>query len=275
MALVNPQLTLNTEPRAADGPDTAGAAPPSPPGPQAAPNSAPRAWRSNSRTRSSSARAKPELPAAADFDLRPLLDLVALGTVADIVPLTGENRICRLGRAGPIKHNSAARPRRAQKRGPNPLPAGHVLRSGFRLGPRLNAAGRLETTEEALRLLLAGDLAEAMPIARNLDSQNRERQKIERGIVEQVVGGLRDTFNPDIDLVIVEGRLLWHIGVLGIVASRVMQEFYRPTIKSSAGKETNGAARAADISGLRPRRRAAGMQRSSGDGTEGMRWRPG
>jgi single-stranded-DNA-specific exonuclease len=101
---------------------------------------------------------------------------------------------------------------------------------GFELAPRLNAAGRLETAEESLHLILSRDLAEAVPLAQNLDLRNRERQKIERGIVEEVIGAIRARFNPETDFVIVEGQLLWHIGVVGIVASRVLQEFYRPTI---------------------------------------------
>jgi len=105
-----------------------------------------------------------------------------------------------------------------------------VYEVGFQIGPRLNAAGRLETAEESLRLLLARDEAEALPIAMRLDSQNRERQKIERSMVEQAGGLVRAKFNAQTDFVIVEGQLLWHIGVVGIVASRVLQEFYRPTI---------------------------------------------
>jgi single-stranded-DNA-specific exonuclease len=101
---------------------------------------------------------------------------------------------------------------------------------GFQLAPRLNAAGRLETAEESLHLLLAKNLETAMPIAQNLDLRNRERQKIEKTIVEEVVGVVRSKFDPQKDFVIVEGQLLWHIGVVGIVASRVLQEFYRPTI---------------------------------------------
>ena len=81
-----------------------------------------------------------------------------------------------------------------------------------------------------MRLLLAETLEEALPLAQNLDARNRERQNIERGIVEQVSGLVRSKFDAQKDFVIVEGELLWHIGVVGIVASRVLSEFYRPTI---------------------------------------------
>ena len=169
------------------------------------------------------------LPGAADFDLRPLLDLVALGTIADIVPLTGENRI--LVSAGLERLNTTRRPGLvALKRvAQSPALLG-TYEVGFQLAPRLNAAGRLETAEEALRLLLAPDLAEALPIAQNLDAHNRERQKIERGIAEEAISALRARFNPQTDFAIVEGQLPWHIGVVGIVATRVLQQFYRPTI---------------------------------------------
>lgn len=169
------------------------------------------------------------LPGAENYDLRPLLDLVALGTIADIVPLTGENRI--LVSAGLERMNTTRRPGLvALKQVAQSPPKLGTYEVGFQLGPRLNAAGRLETAEESLRLLRARDLAEALPIAQRLDSQNRERQKIERGIVDEVLGAVRARFNPQTDFVIVEGQLLWHLGVVGIVASRVLQEFYRPTI---------------------------------------------
>lgn len=169
------------------------------------------------------------LPGAVEYDLRPLLDLVALGTVADLVPLTGENRM--LVSAGLERLSTTSRPGLvALKEIAQCPPKLGTYEVGFQLGPRLNAAGRLETAEESLHLLLARDLAAAEPIAQRLDSQNRERQKIERGIVEEVSGVVRSRFNPQTDFVIVEGRLLWHIGVVGIVASRVLQEFYRPTI---------------------------------------------
>jgi single-stranded-DNA-specific exonuclease len=170
-----------------------------------------------------------DLPGAEEFDLKPLLDLVALGTIADLVPLTGENRI--LVSAGLRQLNETKRAgiialkRVAQT--PEKIGAYEV---GFQLAPRLNAAGRLETAEESLHLLLAESLEAAMPIAQNLDLRNRERQKIEKSIVEEVIGVVRSKFDAQKDFVIVEGQLLWHIGVVGIVASRVLQEFYRPTI---------------------------------------------
>jgi len=166
---------------------------------------------------------------AAEFDVRPLLDLVALGTIADLVPLTGENRI--LVTAGLERLNVTQRPGLVALKQVAQSPAKlGTFDVAFQLAPRLNAAGRLETAEESLRLLLAENLSVAMPIALALDAQNRERQKIERGIAEQVTGALRATHKPETDFVIVEGQLLWHIGVVGIVASRVLQEFYRPTI---------------------------------------------
>ena len=166
---------------------------------------------------------------AKDYDIRPLLDLVALGTIADLVPLVGENRI--LAPAGLKRLESTLRPglvvlkEIAQVQAP--VGAYHV---GFQLGPRLNAAGRMENAEAALHLLLAQSVEEAKPMAEELESRNRERQQVDRSIAEQVIGAVRSKFEPERDFVIVEGQMLWHIGVVGIVASRTLREFYRPTI---------------------------------------------
>ncbi len=183
------------------------------------------------------------LPGMAEFDLRPLLDLVALGTIADLVPLVGENRI--LVSAGLQRLNLTQRPGLiALKKAAQSPPVLGTHDVAFQLAPRLNAAGRLETAEDSLRLLLARNLAEAVPLAENLDARNRERQKIERGIAEEVTGAIRAKFNPQTDFVIVEGQLLWHIGVVGIVASRVLQAFYRPTIIiGGEGDEWRGSGR--------------------------------
>jgi len=169
------------------------------------------------------------LPGAAEFDLKPHLDLVALGTIADLVPLTGENRILVSAGLRQLNQKQRAGILALKKAAQTPDKIG-AYEVGFQLAPRLNSAGRLETAEESLQLLLAKTFEEAMPIAQNLDLRNRERQKIEKTIVEEVIGVVRSKFDAQKDFVIVEGQLLWHIGVVGIVASRVLQEFYRPTI---------------------------------------------
>jgi single-stranded-DNA-specific exonuclease len=182
-------------------------------------------------------------PAALELDIREFLDLVALGTVADLVPLTGENRILVSG--GLPRLTSTKRPGlMALKQVAGIDEEVNVRDVGFGLGPRLNAAGRLENADESLKLLLAVNAKEAMPIAESLDSRNRERQRVEKEIVQQVIGAVRARFHPETDYVIVEGQLLWHIGVVGIVASRVLQEFYRPTfIIGGEGNAWRGSGR--------------------------------
>lgn len=186
------------------------------------------------------------LPGALNIDLKSYLDLVALGTIADLVPLIGENRI--FVTAGLERLNVTQRPgllalkQVAQIEG---RIQGYEV--GFQLAPRLNAAGRLENAMESLNLLLSTDLAQALPLAKTLDECNRERQNIERSIAEEVLGGIRSRFQPEHDLVIVEGQLMWHIGVVGIVASRVCQEFYRPSIiLGGDGHEWRGSGRSID-----------------------------
>lgn len=169
------------------------------------------------------------LPGSIEYDLRPLLDLVALGTIADLVPLTGENRT--LVAAGLDHLNRRQRPGIAALAKVAGILSGiGVHEVGFLLGPRLNASGRLEHALQSLELLLARDHQLAEGLAQSLDAHNRERQKIERAIADQVIGAVRAKFNPERDYVIVEGQLLWHVGVVGIVASRVLREFYRPTV---------------------------------------------
>ena len=114
----------------------------------------------------------------------------------------------------------------------------------FQLAPRLNAAGRLETAEDALHLLLSRDLAEATSRAEKLETQNLERRKIEHAIAEEAIHRVKATFKPEEDLIIVEGHLNWHVGVVGIVASRVLHQFYRPTIiVGGEGEEWRGSGR--------------------------------
>jgi single-stranded-DNA-specific exonuclease len=183
------------------------------------------------------------LAEAAEYDLRPLLDLVALGTIADIVPLTGENRI--FVSAGLYRLNATCRPGLVALKQVAKCPAKlGVHEVEFLLAPRLNASGRLESAEDALRLLLARDASEGMALAQRIDSRNRERQAIERTISEEATSAVRGKFKPEEDFVIVEGQPSWHIGVVGIVAARVLQQFYRPTIiVGSDGENWRGSGR--------------------------------
>ncbi len=169
------------------------------------------------------------MPEAREFDVRRFLDLVALGTIADLVPLTGENRI--LAHKGLGYLNASERPGlTALKEVSRSGERVGVYEVGFQLAPRLNAAGRLEEALNALRLLQATEMEEAQSLARALDRQNRERQRIEQSITEEVSRMVRAKFRAESDFVIVEGDVHWHVGVVGIVASRVVREFYRPTI---------------------------------------------
>lgn len=163
------------------------------------------------------------------FDLREYLDLVALGTVADLVPLQGENRI--MVKRGLLQL--------AQTRWPGlqalievsgfsaPLSTGNI---GFGLGPRLNAAGRLGTAQDALELLLTEDPRRARTIATSLDQQNRERRAVEEEVFKQADAQLQEWFDQARDAAIVVGSLGWHPGVVGIVASRLQKRHHRPTV---------------------------------------------
>lgn len=162
-------------------------------------------------------------------DLRDYLDLVALGTIADLVPLVGENRIFvhRGLRQMATSHWPGISALMLVAGIKAPLKGSDI---GFRLGPRINAAGRLGTAQEALRLLLTDDRAEADKIAANLDHQNRERQNVERLVSEQVEAWVAENFDAERDASIVAGARDWHQGVLGIVASRIMRKRHRPTL---------------------------------------------
>ena len=121
---------------------------------------------------------------------------------------------------------------------------------GFRLGPRLNAAGRLEDASLALELLGAADRDAALPLALRLNELNRERQTIEAAMLEAAVAMVPDP--PPAALVLSSPD--WHEGVVGIVASRVAERFHRPAILLSEGdEEAKGSGRS--IAGLRPARR--------------------
>jgi single-stranded-DNA-specific exonuclease len=184
-----------------------------------------------------------------DFDLKSHLDLVALGTVADIVPLTGENRtfvqhgsreIGRSNRPGlrKLMEVSAVRP---------PIFAEDI---GFRLGPRLNAAGRLSTAEKSLQLLLTKDEAEAAVLAEFLDQQNRERQEVEKQTFLAADEQIAKEFDPARDAAIVVGARGWHPGVLGIVASRIVRKYHRPAFVIGFDESGTGKGSGRSIEGF-------------------------
>jgi single-stranded-DNA-specific exonuclease len=183
-----------------------------------------------------------------DFDLRQRLDLVALGTVADIVPLEAENRILvhhgareianrRLLGMSRLLDVAGVRP---------PIAAEHI---GFRLGPRLNAAGRLTNAEKALRLLLTTDQAEAEALADELDAQNRERQNLEREIVLAAEAKITQQALGDAPAIVL-GKRGWHPGVLGIVAARIARSYHRPAIIVGFDDDGLGKGSGRSIDGL-------------------------
>jgi single-stranded-DNA-specific exonuclease len=183
------------------------------------------------------------------FDLKTKLDLVALGTVADIVPLRGENRIVVQRGALEIARTSRIGLRKLMEVAGVRAP---ILPEdiGYGLGPRLNAAGRLSTAEKSLRLLLTHDESEAAMLAAELDQKNRERQEVERQIFDAAVEKIDSQFDPGCDAAIVAGARGWHPGVLGIVASRLVRKYHRPAIVIGFDKNGVGKGSGRSIEGL-------------------------
>lgn len=183
------------------------------------------------------------------FDLRHVLDLVALGTVADLVPLIDENRLLVKHGLQRLACSSWAGLRALiEVAGLNaPFNAAHV---GFGLGPRLNAAGRLGTARDALELLLSDDPDQAWAIASALDAQNRERRAVEDLVCKEAEDDLAGWFDPSQHAAIVVGRAGWHQGVIGIVASRISRRHHRPTIVVSFDETGVGKGSGRSISGF-------------------------
>jgi single-stranded-DNA-specific exonuclease len=184
-----------------------------------------------------------------EFDLKSKLDLVALGTVADIVPLRAENRV--LVQRGAIEIGQTSRiglKKLMQLAGVRPPILPEDI--SYRLGPRLNAAGRLSTAEKSLRLLLADDDGEATMLAAELDQQNRERQEVEKQIFDAAIEKIEDRLDVARDAAIVVGAPGWHQGVLGIVASRIARRYHRPTIVIGFDENGIGKGSGRSIEGL-------------------------
>ncbi|MFH1269882.1 MAG: single-stranded-DNA-specific exonuclease RecJ [Candidatus Omnitrophota bacterium] len=172
------------------------------------------------------------------------LDLVSLGTIADVAPLTGENRV--IVKEGLIK---IAHSKRAGLKALIEISRikGKKITSGFVsfiLAPRINASGRMDTAETALNLLLSQDDDEAGRLARAIDTLNRQRQKIEEKILEEAHDLIDREINFKEHKIIVIAKEDWHQGVLGIVASKLADKFYRPTIViSKIGNVCKGSGR--------------------------------
>ncbi|HSD11777.1 MAG TPA: single-stranded-DNA-specific exonuclease RecJ [Candidatus Binatia bacterium] len=175
-------------------------------------------------------------------DLRRYLDLVALGTVSDLVPLLEENRV--LVKYGLREIAVSGRPGLRALLEVGGVEEVTVDSLGFRLGPRLNASGRLADAARAVELLTSRDLTAARPLAIELDRQNRDRRGIEGAIVEEAEQMIRAMEDRDRRRSFVLASEGWHAGVVGIVASRVVDRHFRPVVLLAVeGDVARGSAR--------------------------------
>ena len=177
--------------------------------------------------------------------LQSQLDLVALGTVVDIAPLTGENRV--LTSLGLAEINKRERPGikalcDVANHSDNKQIVGHTL--SFALGPRINAAGRMETADKVVKLLTGESYDEVIPIARELDAYNLRRREVENQIREQAVAKIEKNRDHTKKKGLVVYDKGWHRGVVGIVASRILERYYRPVfVLAIEGDEAHGSGR--------------------------------
>ncbi len=158
------------------------------------------------------------------------LDFVALGTAADIVPMVDENRILvrhGLARLGQTPHVGLQALVESVDPAVERLQTRHVV---FTLAPRLNAAGRLGSARRALRMLLTDSATQARNTARMLEAENRRRRELDEATLAEALGLMADGGYRDGDSAIVLWRAGWHPGVIGIVASRLVDRFHLPTI---------------------------------------------
>jgi single-stranded-DNA-specific exonuclease len=166
-----------------------------------------------------------------------LLDIVVIGTIADIVPLVSENRVLvkfglqELTRTNNLGLKSLINVTGLKEKN---ITAGDI---GFVLAPRINAVGRLKHAVHGVKMLVTCNENEAYDIANMLDRENKERQKIEKKIVKQAIEKIEKEFDFSKDKIVVLNDDLWHAGVVGIVASRLVEKYYRPVVIISSEKE--------------------------------------
>ncbi len=203
-------------------------------------------------------------------DLRQWLDLVALGTVCDVVPLTGVNRaLVRQGLLVMQQRRNAGLAALADVARLREPPGAYHL--GFLIGPRVNAGGRVGQADLGARLLASDDPQEVGALAVRLDEFNAERRAIEREVLDQAIARIEGTYGPErrglpsVLLVESEG---WHIGVIGIVASRLVERYGRPAfvigMDGDTGKGSGRSVRGVDLGAAVIAARQAGLLLNGG-----------
>jgi single-stranded-DNA-specific exonuclease len=166
-----------------------------------------------------------------------LLEFAAIGTIADLVPLMGENRLIALKGIEKLKSSRTPGLNAMLKLAKTDKAAIDEETIGFMIGPRVNAAGRLGSADPAVQLMMTSDPEEAMMIAEEIDSINKERQNIVSQIAEEAIAEVEMHYPIEDNPVLVVGREGWNAGVIGIVASKLVEKYYRPTIVLSFDKE--------------------------------------
>ncbi len=184
----------------------------------------------------------------AEPNLREYLDLVALGTIADIVPLVDENRVFVFHglRQLTVSSRVGISALKAVAGVSDPVDCGAV---GFRLAPRINAAGRLDDASLGVELLLTKDARRAAELSAELNASNEERQNLEKAILDDVLQRVASDLSLRDRKTIVLASESWHSGVIGIVASRIVDLYHRPTILIAL-QEGNGKGSGRSIPGF-------------------------
>lgn len=159
-----------------------------------------------------------------------LLDLAAIGTIADLVPLYGENRLIAKKGLSALRQTERPGVVALCKQTGTEQSSIDEETVGFMIGPRINAAGRLDDAGPAAELMLTEDIEEAMMLAEEIDAMNKQRQSIVNDMAKEAIDMVNQEFPPDEYPVIVVGKEGWNPGVVGIVASRLTDTFYRPAI---------------------------------------------
>lgn len=166
-----------------------------------------------------------------------LLELVAIGTIADLVSLKGENRLIAKRGIKKLKNTKNLGLKALFRQAKVDLISIDEETIGFLIAPRINAAGRLESADPAVHLLLTDDMDEAETWAEEIDLLNKERQGIVNIITEEAILEVEQNYRSATNKVLVIAKEDWNAGVIGIVASRLVEKYYRPTIVLSIDRE--------------------------------------